>query len=595
MEPIIGIDLGTTNSEVAFIMDGKSTVLKENDNGIVPSCVGLGADGTMSVGTAARNQATLYPDKTVLSIKRLMGSQEKVTLGSNSYTPQEISAFILKALKERAQRITGQTITKAIITTPAYFTDAQRQATREAGEIAGLTVVRILNEPTAAALAYESADADSRTILVYDLGGGTFDVSIVRIEDGVVEVLASTGDNHLGGDDFDLEIENMLLAHIEEEYSIDLSEDTIARARLRRAAEKAKIELSNAPYAAIEEDHIAKKGDMDVHLSYELSREDFQSMIEQHLQKTMDSVNKALKDAAMLPSALDKIILVGGSTRIPKLSAMLEDSFGILPNQEIDPDLCVAMGAAIQAGREMGLDSAGILLDITPYTFGTSAIGELDGVITESLFVPLIRRNTKLPAVKSEVFWTVFPGQERVQVQVYQGEDRDALNNILIGDYRLDLSPNQPENSPVILKYELDFNGILKITAIEKNTGKQITGVIENAFSEISQDSVSVSKSKIDQVWESQDVLDMDALDTDALDTATDDSDETKAAAPAEAAEAFEPLITRARAALEDASDEDCEEIINLIEDIREQVADKNLNQAQKTAQALEDILFYLE
>lgn len=584
MEPIIGIDLGTTNSEVAFIIDGKSTVLKENDNGIVPSCVGLGTTGTMTVGTAAKNQATLYPDKTVLSIKRLMGSQEKISIGGNTYTPQEISAFILKELKDRARRITGQAITKAVITTPAYFTDVQRQATREAGEIAGLTVVRILNEPTAAALAYESADTDSRIILVYDLGGGTFDVSIVRIEDGVVEVLSSTGDNHLGGDDFDFEIENMLLAHIKAEHNLDLSEDTIARARLKRAAEKAKIELSSAPYAPIEEDHIAKKDGMDVHLSYELSRVDFQSMIEPLLQKTMDSVNKALKDAAMLPSALDKIILVGGSTRIPRLSAMLEDSFGILPHQEIDPDLCVAMGAAIQAGREMGLDSSGILLDITPYTFGTSALGELDGELTESLFVPLIRRNTKLPAIKSEVFWTVIPGQERVQVQVYQGEDRDALNNILIGNYRLDLSPGQPAQSSVILKYELDFNGILKITAIEKNTGKQITGVIENAFSEISQDNVSVSKSKIDEVWESQD----------ALDTPANDSGE-ETAAPAEMPEALQSLISRARDLLEEASAEDCEEIINLIEDIEALAADKNLDEAQKSAQALEDILFYLE
>ncbi len=584
MEPIIGIDLGTTNSEVAFIVDGKSTILKENDNGIIPSCVGLGNTGAVTVGMTAKNQAVLYPDKTVLSIKRLMGSPEKVFLGSNAYTPQEISAFILKALKERAQRITGQTITKAIITTPAYFTDAQRQATREAGEIAGLTVVRILNEPTAAALAYESSNSQSRTILVYDLGGGTFDVSIVRIEDGVVEVLSSTGDNHLGGDDFDLEIENTLLEHIKKEYSVDLSEDTIARARLKRAAEKAKIELSNAPYAAIEEDHIAKKDGMDVHLSYELSRIEFESMIEPHLQKTIDSVNKALKDAVMLPSALDKIILVGGSTRIPRLSTILEDNFNIFPNQEIDPDLCVAMGAAIQAGREMGLDASGILLDITPYTFGTSALGELDGEITESLFVPLIRRNTKLPAVKSEVFWTVIPDQERVEIQVYQGEDKDALNNIRIGNYQLDLSPRQPENSPVILKYELDFNGILKITAIEKNTGKQITGVIENAFSEISQDNVTASKNKIDSLWESDDNSELPA----------NDSHEGNAL-PAKIPKEFDSLITRAREALEDASAEDCEEIINLIEDITRQIADNNLDEAQKSAQELEDILFYLE
>ncbi len=584
MEPIIGIDLGTTNSEVAYIVDGKSTVLTENDNGIVPSCVGLTAAGTVIVGTAARNQAPLYPEKTVLSIKRLMGSQEKVALGSNTYTPQEISAFILKELKERAWRVTGQTITKAVITTPAYFTDAQRQATREAGEIAGLSVVRILNEPTAAALAYEAADTISRTIMVYDLGGGTFDVSIVRIEDGVVEVLSSTGDNHLGGDDFDLEIEKKLLAHIKEESGIDLTEETIARARLKRAAEKAKIELSSAPYAAIEEDHIAKKGDTDVHLSYELSRTEFESIVEHYLQKTMDSVNKALKDASMLPSALEKIILVGGSTRIPRLSAMLEETFGILPNQEIDPDLCVAMGAAIQAGREMGLDSTSVLLDITPYTFGTSALGELDGMMTDTLFVPLIRRNTKLPAVKSEVFWTVVPNQERVQVQVYQGEERDARNNILIGTYKLDLTSGQPAQSPVVLKYELDLNGILKITAIEKNTGKQITGVIENAFSQLSEESVLLSKSKIDGMWETQMLPD----------TSTDGPDVEDAAAEETAGE-FQSLITNARAALEDASPEDCEEIINLIEDINQQVADGDTDAARKSAEALEDILFYLE
>ena len=584
MEPIIGIDLGTTNSEVAFILDGTARILKENDNGIVPSCVGMTESGSVIVGTPARNQATLYPEKTVLSIKRHMGSHEAITLGENTYTPPEISAFILKELKERAWRVTGQNITKAVITTPAYFTDAQRQATREAGEIAGLTVVRILNEPTAAALAYESADTVASTIMVYDLGGGTFDVSIVKIEDGVVEVLASTGDNHLGGDDFDIEIEKKLLEHIKNEFDVDLKEDTIARARLRRAAEKAKIQLSSAPYAAIEEDHIARIGDTDVHLSYELSRVEFEDAIDKHLQKTMDSVNKALKDAGMLPSALEKIILVGGSTRIPRLSAMLEENFGILPNQEIDPDLCVAMGAAIQAGREMGLDSSSVLLDITPYTFGTSAMGELDGVVTDTLFVPLIRRNSKLPAIKSEVFWTVMPNQKVAQVQVYQGEERNSLGNILIGTYNLELTPNQPSQSPVIVKYELDLNGILKITAIEKNTGKQITGVIENAFSQISDDSVSMSKSKIDGVWESQEFLDMETADSNTEDVGS-----------VETAGEFQSIITTAKAALDQASPEDCEEIINLIEDINEQVAAGDLDAARESADTLENILFYLE
>ena len=431
------------------------------------------------------------------------------------------------------------------------------------------------------------SDAMPRTIMVYDLGGGTFDVSIVKIEDGVVEVLSSTGDNHLGGDDFDLEIEKKLLAHIEEEFDVDLTEDIIARARLKRAAEKAKIELSTAPYATIEEDHIARSGETDVHLSYELSRMEFEDAIDDYLQKTMDSVNKALKDAAMLPSALEKIILVGGATRIPKLSAMLEEKFGILPNQEIDPDLCVAMGAAIQAGREMGLDSSSVLLDITPYTFGTSALGEIDGQFAESVFVPLIRRNSKLPAIKSEVFWTVVPNQEMAQVKVYQGEDPNALNNVLIGTYNLDLSPRQPPNSPVVVKYELDLNGILKITAIEKNTGKRITGVIENAFSQLSDGSISLSKSKIDDVWEVKSPADMpgDAADSDG-----------KAAVESEMAGGeFQALITNARALLEEAASEDSEEIINLIEDINTQVEEGNMDGARESAEALEDILFYLE
>ncbi len=586
MEPIIGIDLGTTNSEVAFVMDGKAEILKENDNGILPSCVGLTQSGTVIVGTAARNQATVYPEKTVLSIKRLMGSTEQISLGDNTYSPQEISAFILKELKERAQRVTGQTISKAIITTPAYFTDVQRQATREAGEIAGLTVVRILNEPTAAALAYESSDATARTIMVYDLGGGTFDVSIVRIEDGVVEVLSSTGDNHLGGDDFDLEIEKKLLAHIEKEFDIDLTSDITARARLKRAAEKAKIELSSAPYAAIEEDHIAKSGKTDVHLSYELSRMEFEEAIDEHLQKTMDSVNKALKDAQMLPSALQKIILVGGSTRIPKLSAMLEESFGILPNQEIDPDLCVAMGAAIQAGREMGLDSSSVLLDITPYTFGTSALGDVHGV-SDNIFVPLIRRNSKLPAIKSEVFWTVVPNQKMAKVEVYQGEEPKALDNVLIGTYDFNLSPRQPPNSPLVIKYELDLNGILKITAIEKNTGERITGVIENAFSQISDDGVSRSKSKIDDVWDVKASTDM--LDDDL------DPEGSNGGEPEKGGGEFQELITNARAVLNEVASEDSEEIINLIEDINTQMEEGDLDAARKSAEALEDILFYLE
>jgi len=332
MEPIVGIDLGTTNSEVAYIINENAEVLTEGDNGIFPSCVGIDAEGGIIVGAEARNQAVLAPDRTVMSVKRLMGTDTEIPMGEDRYRPQEISAFILKALKARAEKVLGRAVSKAVITVPAYFTDAQRHATREAGRLADLEVIRIINEPTAAALAYESTRSESRRILIYDLGGGTFDVSIVKIEQGVVEVLASTGDNHLGGDDFDQKIADRLMEYCTGELKLNDRDNPVLKARLKRAAETAKIDLSSAPYARVEEDHIGKRKFKDVHLSYELSRQDFEEMIEDDLARTMESVNKALKDSESLPSAIDKIILVGGSTRIPRISAMLEEKFD--PNSE---------------------------------------------------------------------------------------------------------------------------------------------------------------------------------------------------------------------------------------------------------------------
>ncbi|SLM33203.1 Chaperone protein DnaK [Desulfamplus magnetovallimortis] len=607
MEPVIGIDLGTTNSEVAFIMDGKSRIIKENDNGIVPSCVSVdGNSKRIIVGMKAKNQAVLYPNDTVLSVKRSMGIDKRYELNGTSYSPQEISAFILKELKERAERVTGMEISRAVITTPAYFTDAQRQATREAGEIAGLNVVRILNEPTAAALAYESGETKSRRILVYDLGGGTFDVSIVRLEDGVVEVLASTGDNHLGGDDFDHEIEIMLMNHLNSESGVNITDNSVARARLRHAAEQAKIELSSAPFTTIQEDFLTKNATgEDVHLSYELSRVEFENAISEYLQKTMDSVNKALKDASMLPSALDQIILVGGSTRIPMISAMLEEKFKQIPHQAIDPDLCVAMGAAIQAGREMGIESSTLLLDITPYTFGTSALGEIDGMPCKTTFVPIIKRNSKLPAVKSEAFATLCENQKLVEILVYQGEKPNALDNVKIGRFEFKLSPNLPAHSIIILKYELDINGILKVRGIEKESGREINGVIENAFSQISEDKISASKSKIDDAWDtsfSNDTSSSDAIDHADGASIIDINEHTSKKAFAannkeiskETSE-IDILINRARDAMKSAPDEDKNDIINLIEDMTDAIESGDDDALNEASQELEDILFYLE
>ncbi len=580
MEPIVGIDLGTTNSEVAFIIDGKAEILKNGDNGILPSCVGVDADGKLIVGAEARNQAIIAPERTVLSVKRLMGKDQKIQMGDMLYLPQEISAFILKSLKDRAEKVLGKPVKKAVITVPAYFTDAQRHATRAAGEIAGLEVVRIINEPTAAALAYESTHSETRRILIYDLGGGTFDVSIVKIQEGVVEVLSSTGDNHLGGDDFDQLIVNQLIEYIEKELKISTAGNPVILARLRRAAETAKMTLSSAPYAKIEEDHIGKKAWKDVHLSYELSRLDFEEMIEDDLERTMDSVNKALKDASLLPSAVDKIILVGGSTRIPRISQMLEEKFGKLPHSEIDPDLCVALGAAIQAGREMGFEATSVLLDITPYTFGTSAIGELDGEPCMTRFVPLIRRNTKLPAAKSEAFYTVYDNQEAVEIKVCQGEEPNALDNIQIGNYKFKLTPKTPEGSVILLNFDLDVNGILKIEAVEKASGRKINAVIENAFTAFTEAEMSDSKKRIADLWG-------DNPEDEYIEIV---DNQNNADMPSDLAN----IMKKAESKLSDASDEDRDEMINLMEDIRDAVKDGRLDEAKELWKELEDILFYL-
>jgi molecular chaperone DnaK (HSP70) len=582
MEPIIGIDLGTTNSEVAFVFDGTTEIITDNDNGILPSHVGIGENGNIIVGAEAGNQALINPEKTVLSVKRCMGTDQKLKLGELSFSPQEISAFILKELKERAEKKINRPVSKAVITVPAYFTDAQRQATREAGEIAGLEVVRIINEPTAASLAYESTNPETQRVLVYDLGGGTFDVSIIKIEAGVVEVLSSTGDNHLGGDDFDLKIVDHLVKYMETEFDYSVKDKAAVMARLKRTAEGAKIQLSSAPYTNIEEDHIGKKGFKDLHLSLELSRTEFEEMIEEDLVRTMESVNKALKDAAMLPSAINKIILVGGSTRIPRISQMLEEKIGHLPHSEIDPDLCVAIGAGMQAGREMGLEHSGVLVDITPYTFGTSVVGDVDGEPSRTMFAPLIRRNTKLPARKSDVFYTMVDNQEAVDVRIYQGEAPDALDNILLGNYMFDLT-RAPSGSEIVLHFDLDLNGILKIKAVEKKTGNKINAVIENAISRFTDEELSQTQDRINGLW-----TEGRESETPLKEKAQTEADVKKL--PPEYAD----IVRRAEGKLAEAFEDDRDEMINLIEDIRDALSKNRMEDAETFKKELDDILFYM-
>ena len=583
-EPIIGIDLGTTNSEVAIIVEGAPRIVGTDDEAIMPSCVGLDDSGGVVVGHQARNQYAVAPERTVRSIKRLMGSDTRVRMGSEAYSPPEISAFILKALAERAAAALGRPVRKAVITVPAYFTDAQRQATREAGRIAGLEVVRIINEPTAAALAYHAADAGQRTILVYDLGGGTFDVSVVKIESGVVEVLATSGDNHLGGDDFDAIVLDRINSHLETETDVaGARDDRLLQARLRRASEQAKIELSGRPYALVEEDHVATVEGAVKHLSWEWSRADFEGAIEELLAGTMRAVTTALGDAAVRPNELDRILLVGGSTRIPRVSQLLAERLGHEPHGEVNPELCVALGAGVQAGIEMGLDMPAVLVDITPYTFGTSVLGELDGRRYAHQFVPLIRRNAKLPATHTGAFYTVYENQQSVEIKVYQGESRDALQNVEIGTFLFG-GLNRERGAydrGLLFTYHLDLDGILSVHAVERATGREIRGVIEDALDGSPEEAVAASRERVAARW-----------------GPSAEPDDAGGAGQADAPELppdVRDVLSRAESALAAAPDEDKEEIVDLMEDLRDAAAAGDTQRAAGARRELDEILFYLE
>ena len=599
-EPIIGIDLGTTNSEVAIISGEKPLIVKEDDEAILPSCVGLDDAGNVIVGRRARNQATVAPERTVLSVKRLMGSDTRVRMGDEEYTPQEISAFILKALRERAARALGREVHRAVITVPAYFTDAQRQATREAGEIAGLDVVRIINEPTAAALSYEARRHEGRRrILVYDLGGGTFDVSVVGIEDGVVEVLASTGDSRLGGEDFDALVLERLNAWLESEAGLgeEAREDRLLQARLRRAAERAKIELSGQPYALVEEDHVASVDGEARHLSCEIARDELERDLEEMLARTMRAVTTALTDADVRPSQLDRILLVGGSTRIPRIAQLLAERLGQEPHGGVDPDLCVALGAGVQAGIEMGLDMEAVLVDITPYTFGTSTVGELYGRPYAHQFVPLIRRNSKLPATRTDVFYTLFEDQESVEIKVYQGEDPDALRNVEIGTF-LFSGLNREQGSHehgLLFTYSLDLDGLLHVHARERSTGRELHGVVENALGRSSPEELGASRARVTGLWGKEDAGPEPPSGAEAADHEEIGPARAGGSAHPEAAEEYRDTLERAVRALDTAPAEDREEMIDLMEDLRDSLKEAQLERAAALKQEIDEILFYLD
>lgn len=631
-EQIVGIDLGTTYSEIAAFAGDRVTVLSgPNGATMLPSCVALSPAGALLVGEAARNQQLVYPERTVRSIKRKMGNDEKVRLGEREFSPPEISALILRELVQWAERRLAGPVRKAVITVPAYFSDAQRQATREAGALAGLEVVRILNEPTAASLAYGYRGEARRTVMVYDLGGGTFDVSIVTIEGDVTEVLSSHGDTHLGGDDFDQLLLERLLSEFQERHGLDLRQGhRVAYSRLWWAAEEAKKKLSVEPFVRVREEALVTLDGKPLNLEVELAREDYEGLIRPLVELTLDSVAQALADAGLQGRELDGILLVGGATRTPMIARVLEERTGITPHQEVHPDLCVALGAGVLASRLAGREVERVLVDISPYSFGVSYLGERGGYPYLYCYKPIIEHNTALPATRTERFFTASPRQTAVEVNVYQGEDPDALKNVLVGQFLVDqLTPAETANE-VLCRMSLDLDGILNVSAIEKRTGKSGHITISQALVPKSEEELAALRKNLESLYAER-AAQMAALydeeegEAGEADWAQDEEEpeeelaedltEAEPVAPGQppildaGVETIEPvdpawaqvtdearlLVVRSRGLFERMHGEDREEAIDLHEQIEQAVAAQEAEALVNAVDKLRELLFFVE
>jgi molecular chaperone DnaK len=578
----VGIDLGTTNSEVAIVENGQARVLPGEDGDLIlPSCVGFSDTGKLLVGREALRQYAAAPERTVKSIKRWMGTDHKTTLGEKEYLPHEVSAIILRALKQRAENALDSTITQAVITVPAYFTDAQRQATKTAGEIAGLEVLQIINEPTAAALAYDMRSEETERVVVYDLGGGTFDVSVVEITGEVTEVLASHGNNRLGGDDFDRLLQLHLAELFRKQHNVDVPDDAATQARLLRAAEQLKIDLSSHGFATVREAYLGSKGKTALHLETEVAQADFEKLIRPLLEETLEAIDRALADANVEPKEIDRIILVGGSTRIPLVQKMIEEHLGQAPTDGIQPDLCVALGAALQAGVLVGESVDAILVDVIPHSLGVAAAVDTPMGFMPGYFSVIIPRNSVVPVSRSHVYSTLVDKQEVVEIEVFQGENVVAEENVPLGSFKVENLPPKPAGDIKIeVHFDFDLNGILTVTTTEKGKGQQGTLVVNNAgIQKLSSHELTKARADLEALFEfeSDETIKISA---ETIDDAVEITPELSA------------LLDGAQKLLETIDEEQAEELQDLLDQIEDAITN-NSTELPELQEELEDFLYY--
>lgn len=594
--PIVGIDLGTTNSVVAIVIDGQPRILDDAGQSLLPSIVGVNPQGQLVVGVAAKNQLAAFPDRTIASIKRRMGTMDPVPLGEQSFTPPEISAMILRRLRDLAIRALGQPVNRAVITVPAFFDENQRQATREAAELAGFKAERIINEPTAATLVYHAGTQDRKQIAVYDFGGGTFDVSIVRMEAGVVEVLSSHGDVHLGGDDLDKELLDYVSQQFQSEHGIDLRENPRSRYRLLQACERAKCRLSTEETVSIEEEFIAEKDGQPLHLQATVTREEFEKLISPFVDRTISSVDEALRAAGLTIHQINDLVLVGGSTRIPLVEERLREEFRREPSRAVDPDLAVALGAAVQAAMIDGRTVGPVLVDVTGHTLGVEAWVDHGYGHSENVFSPIIHRNTPLPARYERAFQKGSDEQTMAMIHVLQGERPEVHRNQSIGTFEVPLEEGGGKLSKIIVRFDLTLDGTLKVTAMQPATGNSRELVINNALSQFQSGLRSAAEERLAAMFDASDELldEEEILARQEWRSAEADPAPVNTASHADKYPEAQELLKKASELKSSVSGQDADDMQMLCRTLSEAMATDNAANVITLQSELEDLLFYV-